>query len=131
MCCDNKLWLQRSVHTGRQPGEGVKRNLESSIVHKLFPPLQHSGCKVTAGNFLTSEQLAESLLDKNFTLVGILRLNKPDIPPNMKTSKSREQYSTEFGFKGNTTMVSHVQKKEKAVILLSTMHHDKAFVEGS
>ena len=49
----------------------------------------------------------------------------------MKASKSRERYSTEFGFKGNTTMVSYVPKKGKAVIMLNTMHHDKAIDEGS
>ena len=120
-----------SVYTGRQPGEEVKRNVGSSIVHELCSPLQHSGRNVTADNFFTSVQLAESLLNKNLTLVGTLRQNKPDIPPIMKASKSRERYSTEFGFKGNTTMVSYVPKKGKAVIMLSTMHHDKAIDEGS
>ena len=49
----------------------------------------------------------------------------------MKASKIRKRYSTEFGFKGNTTMVSYVPKKGKAVIMLSTMHHKKAINEGS
>ena len=49
----------------------------------------------------------------------------------MKASKSREQYSTEFDFEGNTAMVSYVPKKGKAVIMLSTMHHKKAIDEGS
>ena len=104
--------------------------LPCSIVHELCSPLQHSGRNVAADNFFTSVQLAESLLNKNLTLVGTLRQNKPDIPPIMKASKSRERYSTKFGFKGNTTMVSYVPKKGKAVIMLSTMHHDKAIDEG-
>ena len=49
----------------------------------------------------------------------------------MKASKSRERYSTEFGFKRNTTMVSYVPKKGKAIIMLSTMHHEEAIDEGS
>ena len=49
----------------------------------------------------------------------------------MKASKSRERYNTEFRFKDNTTIVSYVPKKGKAVIMLSTMHHDKAIDEGS
>ena len=49
----------------------------------------------------------------------------------MKPSKSRERYSTKFGFKANTTMVSYVPKKGKAVIMMSTMHHDKAIDEVS
>ena len=119
-----------SVYTGRQPGEEMKRNVRSSIVHQLCSPLQRSGRNITAGNFFTSVQLAESLLDKNLTLVGILRQNKLDTPI-MKVSKSRERYNTEFGFKWSTTMVSYVPKKGKAVIMLSTMHHEKALDEGS
>ncbi|KAK1155374.1 piggyBac transposable element-derived protein 4-like [Acipenser oxyrinchus oxyrinchus] len=49
----------------------------------------------------------------------------------MKASKSREVHSTEFGFKENTTMVSYLPKKGKAVILLSTMHHDMSVDEES
>ena len=49
----------------------------------------------------------------------------------MKASKSRKRYSNEFGFKGNTTMVSYAPKKRKAVMILSTMYHEKSIDEGS
>lgn len=82
-------------------------------------------------NFFTSVPLAEKLLEKNLTIVGTLRQNKRDIPPVMKPSKLREKYSSEFGFNGNMTMVSYVPKKGKAVVLLSTMHDDKAVDDNS
>lgn len=82
-------------------------------------------------NFFTSVPLAEKLLEKDLTIVGPLRQNKADIPPVMKPSKLREIYSSEFGFRGNMTMVSYVQKKGKPVILLSTMHDDKAVDESN
>lgn len=44
----------------------------------------------------------------------------------MKPNKSRPQYSTTFGFQKESMLVSYVPKKEKAVILLSTMHSDSA-----
>ncbi|KAL7856813.1 hypothetical protein SRHO_G00157120 [Serrasalmus rhombeus] len=81
--------------------------------------------------FFTSVPLARHLLEKNLTIVGTLRQNKPDIPPLMKPSKSREVHSTEFGFNDRLTMVSYVRKKGKAVVLLSTMHHDKLVDENS
>ena len=103
-----------SVYTGRQPGEEVKRNLGSSIVHELCFPFQHSGRNVTADNFFTSVQLAESLVDKNLTLVGTLRPQKKQIIlPIVKASKSRERHSTEFDFKGSTTLVSYVTEERK------------------
>ncbi|KAJ4936484.1 hypothetical protein JOQ06_003008 [Pogonophryne albipinna] len=82
-------------------------------------------------NFFTSIPLAEKLLEKNLTLVGTLRQNKPDIPPVMKPNKLREKYSSKFGFCGNMTMVSYVPKKGKAVVLLSTMHDDTAVDDQS
>ncbi|XP_027880247.1 piggyBac transposable element-derived protein 4-like [Xiphophorus couchianus] len=79
-------------------------------------------------NFFTS---FTKLLKNNLTIVGTLRQNKPDIPSIMKPSKSWELHSSEFGFYGNMTMVSYVQKKGKAVVLLSTMHDDKAVDNSS
>lgn len=42
----------------------------------------------------------------------------------MKPSRSREVLSTLFGFHEKATICSYVPKKNKAVILLSTMHYD-------
>lgn len=72
-------------------------------------------------NFFTNVPLAEKLLNNNLTIV-----DKPDIPPIMKPSKSQELHSSEFAFLGNVTMVSYMQKKGRAVVVLSTMHDDKA-----
>lgn len=44
----------------------------------------------------------------------------------MKPSKLQELHSSEFGFHGNMTMVSYMQKKGRDVVVLSTMHDDKA-----
>lgn len=38
----------------------------------------------------------------------------------------REPQSSLFGFNGDVTICSYVPKKKKAVILLSTLHHDKS-----
>ncbi|KAI4828458.1 hypothetical protein KUCAC02_022549 [Chaenocephalus aceratus] len=86
---------------------------------------------ITMENFFTSIPLAEKLLEKNLIIVGTLRQNKPDIPPVMKPSKLREKHSSESGFSGNMTMVSYVPKKGKAIVLLSTMHDDRAVDDNS
>lgn len=49
----------------------------------------------------------------------------------MKAFKTRELFSTEFGFNVSMTMVSYVGKKENAVLLLSTMHHRKTVDENT
>ena len=48
----------------------------------------------------------------------------------MQPSKTKERYSSEFGFKNNMTMVNYIPNKGKAVILLSTMHNDKSIHDG-
>ncbi|XP_030580102.1 uncharacterized protein LOC115778042 [Archocentrus centrarchus] len=48
-----------------------------------------------------------------------------------KQFDSWELRSSEFGFHGKMTMVSYVQKKGKAVVLLSTMHDDKSVDNSS
>lgn len=113
------------VYLGRQPGEDIQKNLGENIVRQLCSGFRHTSRNITTDNFFTSVPLAEHLLEKGLTIVGTLRQNKPDIPPVMKASRSREVHSTEFGFNGSMTMISYVRKKGKAVLLLSTMHHSK------
>ncbi|KAJ4942402.1 hypothetical protein JOQ06_012268 [Pogonophryne albipinna] len=117
------------VYTGRQPGEEVQKNLGENTVRQLCSGFRHTGRNITTDNFFTSVPLAEHLLEKGLTIVGTMRQNKPDIPPVMKASKSREVHSTEFGFNGSMTMISYIRKKGKAV--LSTMHHSKMVDENS
>ncbi|XP_048861754.1 piggyBac transposable element-derived protein 4-like [Brienomyrus brachyistius] len=119
------------VYTGRQPGEEVQKNLGENIVQQLCSRFRNTGRNITTDNFFTSVPLAQHLLEMDLTIVGTLRQNKPDIPPLMKASKSREVHSTEFGFNGSITMASYVRKKGMAVVLLSTMHHDKTVDENS
>ncbi|XP_056869731.1 piggyBac transposable element-derived protein 4-like [Takifugu flavidus] len=119
--CDARVpyAIDGTVHTGRQPGEEIKKKLGETCRN------------ITTDNFFASVSLTEKLLEKDLTIVGTLRQNKADIPPVMKPSKLREIYSSEFGFRGNMTMVSYVPKKGKSVVLLSTMHDDKAVDESN
>ncbi len=81
--------------------------------------------------------------------MGTICQNKPDILAIYRPSKSREVYSSDFGFYKNMVMVSYmawskcagvtfcfiymvsyVPKKGKAVVLLSSMHDDKVVDDG-
>ncbi|XP_056880909.1 uncharacterized protein LOC130521345, partial [Takifugu flavidus] len=131
--CDARVpyTIDGTVYTGRQPGEEIKKKLGETVVQQLCSGIRGTGRNITMDNFFTSVPLAEKLLEKDLTIVGTLRQNKADIPPVMKPSKLREIYSSEFGFRGNMTMVSYVPKKGKSVVLLSTMHDDKAVDESN
>lgn len=66
------------------------------------------------------------MAQNDLTIVGTLRKNKACIPPNFQPNKTRDIETNVFGFYKNMTLVSYVPKKNRAVIFLSTMHHDKA-----
>ncbi|XP_022182080.1 uncharacterized protein LOC111041934 [Myzus persicae] len=71
--------------------------------------------------------LATELLKKHrITMVGTIRKNKREIPPNFCHTRGKIIQSNMFGFTKDMTLVSHVPKKSKIVLLLSTMHHDNA-----
>ena len=85
-------------------------------------PLKHSGRNVSMDNFFTSVPVAKALFQHQLTVVGIMRKCKQEIPECMKAAKSRQTKTSIFGFNNEMTMVIYVPKRNKAVILLSTMH---------
>lgn len=122
--CDaaNAYPLQGQLYTGK-PLDGERQvNVGERTVLDLVAKYKGSGRNVTTDNFFTSLQLARTLNSWKMTLVGTLRKNKAFLPPNMQASKDRPIYSTIFAFNKDATICSYVPKKNKSVILLSTMH---------
>ena len=58
-----------------------------------------------------------------FLLIQFFKI-KVEIPSLFLKNRKREEYSSLFGFNSFLTLVSYVPKRSKAVILLSTRHHD-------
>ena len=60
-----------------------------------------------------------------------MRKNKGEIPPSFQGSKTRELYSTKFGFAKDSKMMiaSYVPKKSKSVIMLSSAHYNASLAE--
>ena len=58
-----------------------------------------------------------------------MRKCKREVPECMKAAKSREPKLSIFDFDKQLTMTSYVPKRNKAVILLSSMHHDVSIIE--
>ena len=53
-----------------------------------------------------------------------MRCNKREIPSELQKFRHRAEKTSIFGFNNQLTLVSYVPKRNKAVILLSSMHHD-------
>lgn len=126
MICDSesKYMHEGIIYVGKQPNQDVNKKISLDIVLELTKPIVNSGKNITMDNWFTSIPLARELIKRKLTLVGTIKSNKPEIPLNFLPNKNREVKSSVFGFTKDMTLVSFVPKKNKAVILLSTMHND-------
>lgn len=123
--CDakNAYPLHGQIYTG-QALTGRETKQGERVVKDLVSRFHGTGRNITMDNFFTSLNLLESLSSMNLTAVGTLRKNKPYIPKEMLAHKDRAERSSTFGFRPNISICSYVPKKNKAVILLSSMHDD-------
>lgn len=123
-CAKTFYTMNMEVYAGKQP-EGPYKvdNSGLAIVSRLVQPVSGTRRNITTDNWYTSIPLADSLLQNHqLTLVGTLRKNKKEIPPEFINTKSRPVTSSMFAFRDSKTLLSYCPKKNKIVLLLSTMH---------
>lgn len=96
-----------------------------NITLELAQCISGTGRNFALDNWFTSIPLAKKLLDQQLTLLGTLKKNKTEIPPEFLPSKDKQVNSTIFGFNEELTLCSFVPKPRKARIRLSTMHDNK------
>ncbi|XP_045450966.1 piggyBac transposable element-derived protein 4-like [Melitaea cinxia] len=116
------------LYAGTQPpGPYNKSNKPLDVVDKLVQPISQSSRNITFDNWFTSYPLTQHLLSHyKLTSVGTIRKNKREIPASISNARGRDIHSSEFIFQKDTTLVSYVPKKNKVVLVISTMHHDNS-----
>lgn len=110
-------------YLGKQPGSAPEKNQGLRVVLDLSYGLR--GHNITCDNFFTSYDLGQMLLRRNITMIGTIRKNKTSIPSEILQTKGRERYSSTFAFTDDATLVSYIPKKNKCVVLQSTLHKDE------
>lgn len=103
-----------------------EENKAKSLVLYLGAPALDSGKCIVGDRFFSSVDLAKDLLNRRTTYVGTLMKNKRDIPPLLL--RESPQYESNFVFSNpqkKVTLQSYQVKRNKKVLMLSTMHHDK------
>ncbi|KAE8277045.1 hypothetical protein D5F01_LYC25192 [Larimichthys crocea] len=117
---------------GRKKGKGrggSEKNQGTRVVLDVTKGL--TGRNITCDNFFTSYELAQRLLlERNNTLLGTIRKNKPELPDALLALRGRRVLSSKFAFTRDTALVSYLAKKNKNVLLLSTFHTRTADVVG-
>nr|CAH7725495.1 unnamed protein product [Callosobruchus chinensis] len=119
------------VYAGKQPDGPYKLdNSARSVVMRLAQQILNTGRNLTMDNYFTSIPLGKELLEKRTTIVGTIRKNKKEIPP-MFFNKGRPERSTMFVFSESGMLSSYLAKKNKNVLLYSTMHDDGTIDENT
>ncbi|XP_022824855.1 piggyBac transposable element-derived protein 4 [Spodoptera litura] len=103
----------------------------TQCVLRLTKPIHGTNRNVTADNWFSSIELVDQLSSRKLTYVGTLKKNKREIPKEFQPKKQREVNSTLFGFTSTKTLCSYVPKKNRAVILVSSMHHSNQVDENT
>lgn len=98
-------------------------SLPESIVMRLVSPYLNAGRNVTTDNYFSSFSLAKQLKRKNTSFVGTVRRHRKEIPNEVKISKTC-LYETVLLKNGETTLTVYQGKKNKNVLLLSTLYPD-------
>lgn len=136
MClCDAKthFLLNAFIYTGKntQRRNPKKLSVPTLDVLELVRPIENTNRNVTGDNWFTSVELVDELKAMGLTYVGTVRKNKREVPLQFQPNKQRKVNSSVFGFTGDRTLASYVPKKNKCVIMLSSMHHSSTVDEES
>ncbi|KAF2891025.1 hypothetical protein ILUMI_15148 [Ignelater luminosus] len=121
MCmCDSRTHYlcNALVYTGK--GERVNNNLSvpTNDLLKLIPPIERTNRNIVVDNWFTSIELCEKLREKKLTVLGTLRMNKPQIPLEFKPNRKRAVRSIVFGHANGITICSYVPEKNRAVVVI-------------
>lgn len=130
LCDSRTFYLYNAfVYTGRDDTTDRTLSIPTQTVLKLITPIEGTNRNITCDNWFMSVELCNVLKAKSLTVVGTLKQNKPQIPPEFKKNRKRAVSSSIFGHNENITICSHVPKRNRAVVLLSTMHQDQKIDE--
>lgn len=111
MLCD--VSTKYMIHAEPYLGKGTKTEglpLSTYYVKNLTKSIHGSNRHVTMDNWFTSVGVADELLEAPYklTLVGTLRKNKAEIPPEMLEVRNRKPGTSMFCFDTNRTLVSYM-----------------------
>ncbi|XP_044742586.1 piggyBac transposable element-derived protein 4-like [Chrysoperla carnea] len=117
--------VKMEIYGGKQPdGPYKKSNSAFDLVKRLSSPILNTGRNITMDNYFTSVPLAQDLLKNHkTTIVGTISKNERELPPEFLVTRKRPVASSQFAFTDNCTLVSYVPKKNKNVLVLSTLHY--------
>jgi len=129
--CDAKTayCLRMRPYLGTDHGAVRTAGLGKKTVLDLTERLD-AGRTVVTDNFFTSLDLLRDLRARRLGLIGTVRKNRRELPPEFTTKRS-EAGSSLFGFNEDAALVSYAPKKNKRVVLMSSEHSGEEIDPGT
>ena len=118
--CDAKNFFlyNAEIYCGKRDGVTIEKNQGENVVLRLLSKHMLQGLNVTCDNFFTTFSLAQKLLAKKMTLVGTVRKNRRELPIFTQLVALQREYM----HCKKVTLLNYSPKKNKNVVLFSTMH---------
>ena len=88
------------VYTGKPAGGAPEKNQRMQVVLDVTQGLR--GHNITSNNFFTLHKLGQELLKRKLMMVGRVRKNKPELPPQLLNTRNRLINSSKFVFTADT-----------------------------
>ncbi|XP_041694792.1 uncharacterized protein LOC121533094 isoform X1 [Coregonus clupeaformis] len=93
-----------------------------NVVMRLVEPYLGKGRNVNTDEVFTSLPLANKLIDKNTSLVGVVNKMRRELPPSACDQSQAELFSTTVLKHDKATLTVYRKKPRKNICILSTMH---------
>lgn len=121
---DSRYVLALELYAGKTENV-IQRNLSRNVVLRLIDQLPHNvkqGRNVTCDRYFTDINLANDLLERKMTLLGVVNHNRSFVPNELKIIR-HNLYSSWFFFTETSVLLSYQAKEKKPpIIMLSTLH---------
>lgn len=126
-----KFWVLADAETkyvcniqpylGKDDSRPKDESLGEHVILELMKPFQNKGRNITTDNFFTTQKLALRLKEKRTSIVGTVNRGRREIPQQVKVMKE-PLHSTILLQSKESTLTVYQGKKQKNVLVLSTMH---------
>ena len=136
-----KFWLLVDVehkylyngfpYLGRDANRQATNSLSADVVLKLMNPLFGGGYNVICDNYFSSLKVSNSLMENKCSFVGTVRQNRRELP--REALVKQDVYDTKIFIETEkeTSLTAYQCKKNKKVLLLSSLHKDVKIPEAN
>jgi len=121
--------LNAIPYLGKDEMRPGNERLADYVVKTLVNPYLRKGRNVTTDNFFTSLQLAKYLKSQSTSIVGTMDRKRREVPEIAKKCKE-ELYHTQVLKESDATLSVYQGKRNKDVLILSTLHPEVSVESG-